>query len=80
MRYAEVSRDTGQVSRISRFPRVLTFLGRTIVRRSRLDVRSMPDDLLDDIGLSPEDRLSDLRDINLMNASIRSGIILPRPC
>lgn len=80
MSYAEIRRDTGQVSRITQFLRVLDIVACAISRRHRLDLQSMPDDLLDDIGLSPEDRLSDLRDINLMNASIRSGIILPRPC
>jgi uncharacterized protein YjiS (DUF1127 family) len=80
MSYGEISQDTGRTSRVSQFLRSLTGITLTTRRRNRLDVSAMPDDVLDDIGLSHEDRPSDLRDINLMNASIRSGIIFPRPC
>jgi len=80
MRYAEMSCDTNQRSVISGFFRLLEIVTSATSRRNRVNLQSMPDDLLDDIGLSRDDRFSDLRDINLMNASIRSGIILPRPC
>lgn len=79
MSYSEIGHNTGQSQRILRFFRFLEFAQATS-RRNRLDLQSTPDDILDDIGLSPEDRLSDLRDIDLMDANIRSGIILPRPC
>jgi uncharacterized protein YjiS (DUF1127 family) len=80
MRHAEISQDTGQASRIAGFLRFLRGITSANTHRNRLNVNAMPDALMDDIGLSPDDRVSDLRDINLMNASIRSGIILPRPC
>lgn len=47
-------------------------------RRDRLDARSLPDDLIRDIGLSPDD-IAIEREINMANANLRAGIIFPRP-
>ena len=47
-------------------------------RRDRLDARSLPDDLIRDIGLSPDDIAME-REINLANANLRAGVIFPRP-
>jgi uncharacterized protein YjiS (DUF1127 family) len=80
MSHSETSRGIG---RIEKMPRLLSLLMTMMPTRRRhltLDDVAMSDHLLHDIGISPHYRNSDLRDINMMDATIRSGILLPRPC
>lgn len=80
MSYPYTSCDIGRVEKIPLLLSLLMAMMPTRQRHLTLDGAAMSDHLLHDIGISPHYRGSDLRDINMMDATIRSGILLPRPC
>jgi hypothetical protein len=72
-----------RVSMRPRFLRLSWLLGNVvggIGRYPACDIGSMPDHLRRDIGLAAGGHDSTDRDISMMNVTLRSGIIFPRPC
>lgn len=76
----EIDVNAGTSPRHPRLSILLAYMTSGLGRRRPLDIGSMSDHLRRDIGLPADHHSANDRDINVMNVTLASGAIFPRPC